>query len=124
MTPLEAPTEDGGWMPEPAPPGELCSGKLGEFSQALRADSIFRSKGEGGMKITIMMAVGSTDLSFRGFGDSSLLPLCKLRYWVGPRPAQGWCYLQSKVGSGEGHWGETNGPLDVMVPPQDGDTLC
>lgn len=46
MTPLEAPTEDGGWMPEPVPPGELCSGKLGEFSQALRADSIFGSKGK------------------------------------------------------------------------------
>lgn len=38
-------------MPEPAPPGELCSGKLGEFSQALRADSIFGSK-EGEMQIT------------------------------------------------------------------------
>lgn len=48
MTPLEAPTEDGGWMPEPAPPGELCSGKLGEFSQALRADSIFGGKGKEG----------------------------------------------------------------------------
>lgn len=31
-------------MLEPAPPGELCSGKLGEFSQALRADSIFRGR--------------------------------------------------------------------------------
>lgn len=40
-------------MPEPAPPGELCSGKLGEFSQALRADSIFGSKRRGGMQITL-----------------------------------------------------------------------
>lgn len=38
-------------MPEPAPPGELCSGKLGEFSQAFRADSIFGSQ-ERGMTIT------------------------------------------------------------------------
>lgn len=52
MAPLEAPTEDGGWMPEPGPPGELCSGKLGEFSQAFRADSIFGSKGRRGMKAT------------------------------------------------------------------------
>lgn len=51
MTPLEAPTEDGGWMPAPGPPGELCSGKLGEFSQAFRADSILE-EGRRGMNVT------------------------------------------------------------------------
>lgn len=70
MTPLEAPTEDGGWRPEPAPPGELCSGKLGEFSQALRADSIFGSK--GGMKITTREAVDSTNLRPGGRRGCSL----------------------------------------------------
>lgn len=60
MTPLEAPPEDGGCRPEPVPPGELCSGKLGEFSQALRADSIFRSKEVGETKITIREAADST----------------------------------------------------------------
>lgn len=50
-------------MPEPAPPGELCSGKLGEFSQALRADSIFGSKRRGGMQITTGDEGDSSNLS-------------------------------------------------------------
>lgn len=42
----------------------------------------------------------------------------------GPCPASGWCYLQSEVSGGEGHLGEANGPLDVMIAPEDGNTLC
>lgn len=42
------PPEDGGCGLELAPPGELCSGKRGEFSQALRADSIFETRRWGG----------------------------------------------------------------------------
>ena len=38
--------------------------------------------------------------------------------------AQCWYYLQSEVGSGEGHLGEAYGPRDVMIATQDGDTLC
>lgn len=112
MTPLEAPTEDGGCMPELAPPGELCSGKLGEFSQAFRADSIFESKGREGVQITTRDSRGQGQSRPQGAGVSSLLP------------AQGWCYLQCEISSGEGHWGEANGPLDMMIPPEDGDTLC
>lgn len=50
-------------MPEPAPPGELCSGKLGEFSQALRADSIFGSKREEGCKLLLGTNGESSNLS-------------------------------------------------------------
>lgn len=65
MTPLEAPTEDGGWRPEPAPPGGLCSGRLGEFSQALRADSICGS--EGTVRDVTVGGRGGTNLG-RGAG--------------------------------------------------------
>lgn len=38
-------------------------------------------------------------------------------------PLTSWApsYLQSEVGGGEGHVGEADGPLDVVVPPQNGD---
>lgn len=116
MTPLEAPTEDGGWMPEPGPPGELCSGKLGEFSQAFRADSIFGSKERRGMNVT-------RERRWQWVG----LPAAassQARAPRGPGRAQDWRYLQSEVGRGEGHLGEADGPLDVVISPQDGNALC
>lgn len=40
------------------------------------------------------------------------------------RLAPAWRYLQGEVGGGEGHLGEADGPLDVMITPEDGNTLC
>lgn len=65
-------------MPEPAPPGELCSGKLGEFSQALRADSIFGSKRRGGMQITTGDKRGEQQTK-QWVQEGSSPPLHKLR---------------------------------------------
>lgn len=74
------------------------------------------------MKITTREAVDSTNLSC---GVGLLTPASSpAKDPCGLRLAQGWPYLQSEVGSGERHLGEADGPLDVMVTPEDGNALC
>lgn len=51
-----------------------------------------------------------------------LWPLPQLRPPGSNPVALCWCYLQGEVRGGEGHLGEADGPLDVMVAPEDGNT--
>lgn len=109
----------GGWglQAELAPPGELCSGKLGGFSQALRRRLHLRGNKEvGEMEVTTQKA-GAVQAKPRGAGTGvlgwALLALAPSQ--AGPELP-----LQSEVG--ERTWEEEpDGPLDVVVPPQNGD---
>ena len=100
------------------PPGELCSSKLGEFSQALCTDSNFAYQevgGDGSYQLEDSRQHKAKSRSGRrgllGLGSACSCPLTN----------QALSYLQSEVGSGEGHVGEADGSLDVVVTLQDGD---
>lgn len=99
------PTLEGGWIPEPGPAGEFCSGKLGEFSQALRADSICGLERENVHTYCIREEKEQTlgrisrnlqRLQFSGYGV-----LTNKLYAGGGE--QGERYLECKVRSGVGH---------------------
>lgn len=103
---MDEPTLQGGWAPEATPPGEPCSGRDWEFSQALRADSIWRKTNKPGrFKSTISYSLAFMILQNVSIQVSAAKTCC---FFVTQKITNSYLYKELKLhipwGLGQ-HWG-------------------